>query len=340
MSLLWLDSFDHYATGDLSEKYTAGGGTLVPSVHGNGVSLPGCRIGLPVASPTMIAGASVTIHILSATFHVLFDQPLALFPFQIIANGDGSISLSTSAFVQGTSVPNVVQEGQTYYIWVKATNLNSSSAGTCQIYVNGVLRLNLTGVNYTAGFPVSPFGWTAYQIGRSSPGIVVDDLIVMDGVDAGDGFNDILVDGNGVPRVLELVVKRMNAPGDLTEWNPSPAVPNWQNVDDQTPDGDATYNYALSTQNGARDLYGIEDLAPDETLLGAQLLISARRNGTGSALIAPLTKQAGTVRQGATVGLGVDYAYTVIVPYGTAPDGSTWTREIFNAIQAGQTRVS
>lgn len=342
MALLLLDSFDHYATADITQKWTVGGGSLVPATHGNGVGTPTMRMGLAPGDSTMIIGGSVRIGA-GGIFFMPVDELFAPFfkAAALLTGNDGTIRTSGDFNgVFGVSAPNLWKAGGTYYIWSVVTNLNSSSAGTHTVYVDGVEVISITGLDFMGGFTGSALGWSGMQIGRLNPDIVVDDLIVMDGVDDGTIFHDVVRDGNNNPAAIEIVVKRPNAVGDLTEWIPVPVQDNWENVDDPTPDGDVTYNYALGTAVGARDLYHIEDLAPDESLLGAQLLVNGRRSGLGAALIAPITKQAGTIRDGTTVGLASSYTYASRVPFGAAPDGSAWSRAIFNDIQVGQKRIS
>lgn len=70
---------------------------------------------------------------------------------------------------------------------------------------------------------------------------------------------------SNVPTTLTI---RPNAIGDTTEFVPSPAVPNWQNVDEETRDDSTTYNRSI-IYGGTTDLYNLTDhTSESETITG------------------------------------------------------------------------
>lgn len=80
-------------------------------------------------------------------------------------------------------------------------------------------------------------------------------------IGAAQWFDDIVVNDTTAstcsddtwPGVLRFVVQNVSGPGTYAQFTPSPAVANYQNVDDLPHDGDTTVNYALTT--GLKDSF-------------------------------------------------------------------------------------
>ena len=83
-----------------------------------------------------------------------------------------------------------------------------------------------------------------------------------------------------------------NDVGDSSAWTPT-AAPNWANVDEHTPDDDATVNSATSI--GQKDLYKLDDLPGGftYTLMGAQALWLVKKSDAGSAAVKGVWKSGG-----------------------------------------------
>jgi hypothetical protein len=82
-------------------------------------------------------------------------------------------------------------------------------------------------------------------------------------------------------------------PGPRTEFVPWPAgSANWADVSDTTPDGDTT-NVSTDVFN-AGDVYQIEQLQSQGTILSVQFAVVARRYGTANGKLLPIVRQ-GTV---------------------------------------------
>src|SRR5262245_8182580 len=69
MALLFLDSFDHYTTGQVDRKYLVGSGTIVAGRHGNGRTLTGCRLAPNPGSTRCVIGGAYKF---TDTFNVLY----------------------------------------------------------------------------------------------------------------------------------------------------------------------------------------------------------------------------------------------------------------------------
>lgn len=355
MALLFLDSFDHYLDTQMNTKWTtASYQSRQPGLHGYGMSGV-FRKGLAFSSTTILMEAYINRINIPMTIFSLYDNG---------ANGSGSVveqiwcdyqtdgSIRVSRYgsnavlnLIAVTAPDVIRVGIWYHFGWKV-HLDPVN-GSVEVRVNGAPLINLTGIKTTNDvgntFPVSTY-WSgvlgSFVLGDNANAVIFDDLVVQD--DVADGINDPrLPGGGGFTKFLgpvEIRVKRPNGAGSVTGWTPTPTVPNYQNVDDLTSDDDTTYNSATPAQNGASDLFTMEDLAVGEDVLAVQSLVLARKTQEGTAAIAKLTNDGVTTRAGATVYQPSTYSY-MHAPEPTAPDGSLWTAAKWNAIQYGYRRI-
>lgn len=351
MALKFLDSFDHYLgvpSGPGSEQATfkwteATNQSREPGVHGYGMR-GGFTKGMLFGSTTLIMEAYIQRLNAGALF-TLSDRTAPTPVTQIHCNviSDGTLSVARYGSNPATDLiaqtaPDVIRANTWYHVgW---TVFLDPSAGSVEIRINGAPVITVTGIRTTA----SSLPWSgavgSFGVGDNGNGVIFDDLVVMDNVD--DGINDPrLPGGGGFDKFLgpvEIVVKRPNGAGLLAEWTPTPAVPNDQNVDDLTPDGDTTVNAAAPGAVGRSDLFAMENMAADEDVVAVQSLVLARKTEEGVAAIAKLVNDGGTTTVGPTVYQPSTYSY-LHAPEPTLPDGTLWTKARWDAIQYGYRRI-
>lgn len=152
---------------------------------------------------------------------------LAFFPTGAIAikQGDGGSS------ILATTGPGVIAPG---YFGVEVEVSISSSAGTAQVWLNGVQVLSATGLNtqqssnaYANQVSVGDL----FNYGLAN--MLADDFRVWD--NTGSVCNAPLGTDS------RLIAKLPSGVGAVTQWTPNGAAANWQCVDDNPPDGDSTY---------------------------------------------------------------------------------------------------
>lgn len=354
MALRFLDSFDHYLAADAELKWTdtGGGVSRVAGVHGFGMS--------GIFQKGMLFPGNVVL--MEAFFQAPFSPLASLFELgdtgggtagaspnsQISChvNSNGAIEVSQWAGDDKLfqSAPDLVRAGTWYHVGWRV--FVDRTAGTVELRLNGETICSLTGVCTTNGLyedNPDPYYFSG-TIGRFTLGgsfrAVYDDLVVMD--DVPDGIDDPrLPGGGGFDKFLgpvEITVKRVAGPGAAAEWLPTPEVPNYQNVDDPTPDGDTTRNTALPDAVGASDLFTMEPLDLDEDVVAVQSLVLARKDGEGIAALAKLAHLDGVTTPGATVHQPETYSY-VHAPEPNAPDGSRWSVSRWHAVQYGYRRI-
>lgn len=332
MALKFIDSFDHYDDDGLDDKYTVGGGFIVGGRHGNGVSSPNATIAFPVIeSSTVIMGAAIKWFAFagSTAFRIGNGNDTGI--VSLYALNDGTLHVQrfdTGLPEIGVSIPDTVKTNQWYFVeWV--VDIQDGESGSVQVYVDDELVINETGVRTFPSIETfTDYGWNNVSLGANGTAVIADDFYVCDG--SGDApFNDRLGD-------IEIVVLRPNAVTVQADWTPSPTTDNYLNVDDTEPDDDSTYNYTDTP--GDIDLFEMDDLPDGYQVLGAQLLINARRTEEGFASLTPQLKQDGVIYDGATRPLASTYYYRNRDVYEKAPDDTDWTLEKINAIQAGYKR--
>ena len=347
MALRFIDSFDHYtggSSGSIVMKWTSEffSGINPAGLHGKALNGSATK-GMLFPGNTIIMEAFIK-RLGSGQLFALSDTN----PASQISCGYSSIGQIFVNQWAGAqlflSEPDRIRPNTWYHFAWKV--FVHPSAGTVEVRLNGETICNLTGVRTTTGLgpaAVSPY-WSgtlgAFTLGDNSSSTLFDDLVVMD--DVADGIDDPrLPGGGGFSKFLgpvEIVVKRPNGAGDLTEWVPSPTVANHLNVDDLTPDLDATFNSADRDADGTSDLLAMENMALDEDVVAVQSLVLARKTEEGIAAIAKLVKDAGATLVGPTVYQPNTYSY-MIAPEPSRPSGGLWTIAAWDAIQYGYRRI-
>ena len=370
MALLLMESFDHYATADLTEKWTsiyASGGTVAPAVTAsigrrstagvrwsNTVNERAKALGAVVAASgtTCVVGFAFT----SSTFASLaggvandltadsggYSNALCTIRLSgtthvwFRLNTDGTITalgppLSfTDWTVKGSSTA-ALTVGTTAYLEFLVTIHDTT--GVITVRKNGIPILSLTSQDTNNG---GTPGWNEVVIGRlvttgaGSAVWDVDDLYIADGSGSAP-WNGCLGD-------VRVDVRNATGAGALADWTPSTGS-NWQNIDDAAPDDDSTYNSAATAS--LTDTFVVDD-APvaGATIYGVQVSLSAKKMDSGTCSLASVVRQSGSNQVGADQNPGTSYAYLRTV-YQTNPHTSAqWTDSDFNADEFGYQRTA
>jgi hypothetical protein len=344
MALLFMDSFDHYAAADVLLKWTGGGISTLTSPGRLGGSAGritnaqsnGLTKGLSAASgTTLVVGFGFRSANFGGSVNFFGVGEATALHAGLQANNDGSFSavrLSASALgnpgtVLGTTAPGVISLNTWYHLQVKI--VVHDTAGVVEVRLNGAATpvLSVTGVDTrNAATGVATQVVLSYA-SNAGGGTDYDDLWVCDTTGAAP-WNTYLGD-------CRVDARFPNGAGSTTGWTPTPAVANYQNVDDPTPNGDTDYNSTLTI--GATDTFAVQDVAvPGAPLYGVQVSMSAKKSDAGACTLAPMV--AGV--QGAAVAPATTYTYAT-VPYALNPNGNVpWTEAAFNAAEFGYVRVS
>lgn len=365
MALLFIDSFDHYATADLLEKWTTSGvsvgnSTITVAAAGGRRGTAGLRLGM-VANPSANANGYALRTLAPADATAVVGFAFALSSANMIgATGPALCSLRdggtaqmtlrlnsnlTLSVVRGTHGGTVLGTtslalgvGTAAYLEWKV--LVHPSAGTVDVRVNGVslAPFPLTGQNTRA---TANSAWNGLALGLLdsvastwAPGVAsnfdFDDLYVLDGAGAAP-LNTCLGDVRVDARVP-------TAPGASTGWTPS-AGANWACVDESPPNDDTDSVTAATV--GLTDTYTVQDAAlAGAALFGVQVNLNMKKMDAGTCTIAPVVRHAGVDQVGAALAPGTGYAFGLAL-YPTNPGtGAAWVEADFNAAEFGCRKVS
>ena len=339
MALLFIDSFDHYVTADVGEKYAGGTGTpaILPTGgrrSGGALRLNNASVifaALSVSGPTAVVGFAFKVSRIDAAAGAgltITSGGSAQLTLTLATGGALEVRRGTNngTLLGASSV--LLSVGAFHYVELRATI--HPSAGTVTLRINSAVTLDLTGVN-TAATGVS--AWTGLTLGIMQSGGAdsdFDDLYVLDG-SGSPPLNDFLGD-------VRVDARYPTGAGATTGWTPS-AAPNWSCVDDPTPNDDTDYVSAASTS--LKDTYTVQD-APvaGGTLYGVQLLLSVKKTDAGTCTVVPVVRHSTLDYPGASINPGTTYAYGRQA-YGTNPGtGAAWTESDFNAAEFGITRTA
>lgn len=339
MALLWLDSFDHYATADLAAKYT--------SLSGSPVIVAGAGRRGTAALRLISTGVNLTLPAASGAVAIV---GVAYKPAVITASGAAGLSvmsgatkqltlnLSSAGFLQvyrgadtgtllGTASVALTPATFQFVEW-KATI--HPSAGTVVLRVNEAVVLTLAAVNTSATGGTAWDGFRLYYPAGGSTTHEFDDLHLLDGTGAAP-LNDFLGDCN-------VDARYPSGAGATTGWTPS-AGANYTCVDDPTPNGDT--DYTSTSTVGVTDTFVTQD-APvaGATLYGVQVCLTQKKDVAGTCAIAPVVRHSGTDYPGTATNPVTTYTVAV-TPYGTNPGtGAAWTESGFNAAEFGYKRTA
>jgi hypothetical protein len=357
-------SFDNYAIGDVTEKYTqyptpgSGDVSTITTVGRNstngfkmaanggttGSSRPLCKVLAP-SNNTIIVGVgfrNVTpfseLHSSTSTSSSGAGQSAVLLSVRDLSTEQCWVRVDTAGTItvfRGTTSLGTtsIALSQNVYAYIETLLTIHNTAGAVTIRINGTTVLGpLTSQNTRNG---STNTWNEFRLGYFGAGAGratewnIDDLYVCDGSGSAP-HNTFLGDCRVDPR-------RGTAPGATTGWTPSTGA-NWQNVDDTAPDDDTTYNSAAST--GLTDTFVTED-APvvGATIYGIQHNISMKKSDAGICTVAPVIRHSGVDNAGAALSPGTSYAYGLQIATEIAP-GVAITESNFNAAEFGYTRLA
>ena len=270
--LPFLDSFDHYLTVDGYQKWTsgvtilaAGGrrGTNGASVFANGIIKT-----FNAEYGTLYAGAAFM-----NPGNALFKFTNALSGLNVALNtvGDGRLQiLGTDPTNPNLFPPPLwpavtppILNGRWYYIEMMAAV--SMNGITVSVRINEQTVLTATCSFF--GTLTTHAAWATFNIQGAG----------------GGGFtnvDDVYVNQTGFYGDVNIGVIRPDGPSS-TMWIPSPTVANYLNVDDITPDGDATT--VASATVGDLDLYTMQDIPANAIVKAIQGIASVKKDTAGLA---------------------------------------------------------
>lgn len=364
MALLLMDSFDHYAIADITEKWTqlSASPTITPTInssagrHGSSAIRWSSAIngaGKTLRSVLNPAPSGATCVVGFAFTHTggfanlgsgIANDPNAINSsntgcpgiFYVLASGttqvyavlnsSGTISVYRASTTTGVLLGTTSAALSAGVVtYIEISVLIDNSAGTVSVRFNGAEVLALTSQD-TLNTSAT---WTEIGIGHLCAGNTgiswdYDDLYCLDG-------------SGGAPWNARLGDSRVDAglptaAGTTTGWTPS-AGANYQCVDETAPNDDTDYTSASTV--GLTDTYVVPDAPSTGVIQGVQVNIACKKMDAGSASVAPVVRIGSTDYVGTAQNPGTTYAYLRSV-YATSPATATgWTVAEFNGAEFG-----
>lgn len=329
MALLFVDSFDHYASADLLKKWSSGTATISTTL--------GRRSG----GALVLFSSYATLNLNAALSGIICgmavkwagdptDQELIRFLDNTTANvslylrNDGSIRIirkESTPVVLYTSLPGVAPISGWFYLEVKM--VFHESTGAFEVRVNGNTVISQT----NADTVVSGAGAyaTSLRLGTSTAmTIYVDDFYVCD--TSGTVNNDFLGD-------CRVDAYLPTSDGALSAWTPEPAGVHYTTVDEATPN---TTDYVSSATVGNKELFGVPDMINTPlSIFGVQLAAAAWKTDAGFREIKGLVRISGTDYPSSALAVTETPAYKRKVWDQNPATSAAWTDAAVNAAEWG-----
>lgn len=336
--LRFLDSFDHYASGDLEEKWTQnsfcalGSGNGRRSTNGMRQSSYNSWLGLDLDNQaTWIVGCAlrITAYPTGGAAGLLEWQDATNMQGRIRIGTDGTWSYQRGSTPVGSASTATIALNTYTYVEMRITF--HDTAGVVQVRLNGTLVLDLSGIDTQQTANASA---NRIRLGNHGTGGTftfgtedIDDVYVCDGT--GTVNNTFLGD-------CRVDVLRPTADGANSAWTPSTGTSHFALVDETTPNDDSDY---LSTSTaGVRDTQALGDLPSmtDMVVAGVQQCVSARKDDAGTRQMKGVLKSGGTTQAGSvTHTLTTSYRYYRQITETDPATSAPWTEAGVNALESG-----
>lgn len=346
MAILFADSYDHYQTAGLIQKYAsvASGNTIVPSV-GQCASQALQQVQTAATTGVMpklqVAPSGATVNVMVAVNAPVISGGIDFFNvynggtpvFRAFINNDGSVSATRNpdaAFppVVFTSPGGLIPHNILTFVGMQVVLSNNDTTGSVTLQVNGTSVYSLPNINTSFDGPV----WSNVALGgkaSSSRTVIFDSFILGDGTGSAPQ-NSLL----GQAQVEWIAA---TAPGNNTDWTVTGAAANWNVSDNNSPS--PSTKYVSSGAVNALDLYeyGNVPIISSASIYGVQISILAALVSAGTRDIQAVIRQSGTTTpSGINVGVPVtDFAYLITMLQNNPQTSAAWTLTEVNADQYG-----
>lgn len=333
MALRFIDSFDHYASADIGQKYSSSASSPTITTAGRRgtsslrfLSTPASVTRVLAAQDTWIVGFAFRVAGLgSGDVAFLTFQDAGTNQVDIRLRADGTLRATRNGTALATS-SNSLSAATTYYIETKVVINNST--GSVEVRVNGSSSgwINITGQDTQNTGNATVNGITLS--GASSGGVAdIDDLYICDG--SGSTNNDFLGDVR-----VDCYLPNGNGNSSQLTGSDGNNTDNYQLVDEASQNGDSDYVQSATVTD--KDTYAFADMAhTPANLYGTQLNVIAKKDDSGTRSICTVCRSDGTDYDGDTQALGTSYVDYRQIREVDPATSSSWTRTNLNNAEFG-----
>lgn len=375
MALLFLDSFDHYATADMASKWTQYVNTNVSATCKTSIAVVGARAtsGLKLETATTTTASTGSLNAVpvmplpSGATHIVGFRFRSVTPFATLGNdtinsesyGSNGVNnaclyairylgttqvwlrLETNgklAVYRGSTLLGTTSAALVQNVWqyIELKVLIHVSAGTVGIHIDGVSQLSLTSQNTRNHASVAL--WDEFRVGpiATSTSPAATNEWNIDDFYVADATGSDWNDFKGDIRVDAVFP---TAEGNTSGYTCSTGSTHYTLVDEASANGDTDYNSAATV--ALKDTLNFPNVpVAGATIYGLQICTQARKTDAGSAGSKSVTRIASTDYEGAEY--AVSSGYSILrEPQAVKPSDSTaWTDTAFNAAEFGYEKSS
>lgn len=335
MALRLVDSFDHYATAQLSRKWTTADASTISA--GNGRRGTACLRLASLNTNNIAKGFDA-----QATWIIGFSLRVASFssgtnPIIEVVDGtsaqvelristDGSLRVTRNGTLLSATSSGAISAGATNYIEFKVTINNS---GSYELRVNAATVTSGSGVDTQATANASA---SLIRIGSSSPGGTlsnadIDDLYICDG--SGSTNNDFLGDVR-----VDCYLPNGNGNSSQLVGSDSNSTDNYLLVDETAVNDDT--DYVQSSTVSEKDTYAFANIThTPASIFGLQINIQATKTDAGARSIQSVIRSGGSDTDGTAKALGSSYVNYMQIAETDPNTAAAWTQSGFDAAEFG-----
>jgi hypothetical protein len=226
--------------------------------------------------------------------------------------------------VYGTGLTTIVA-GTWYFVeWKLYVH---STAGIVHVKLNNVDEILLTNQDTMYGFSSGNLYVNEFSLIGRTGGNVFDHLYVVNST--GSPNNTFL--GS-----VQIQSVKPTANGYYSETTPIGAGDNYSAVNDTTPDGDTSYNKALSSD---KDTFVLADTTLNGTIISVTRNVLSRKDEAGSAVQRTITRINGTNHYGVVRPVYETYQYNMEIAETNPSTSVTWSKSSVDGAEFGYERV-
>ena len=330
MAVIFMDSFQHYVTADISKKWGATGAIIVAASGrrgGNSLVIAGANTVPKTLTATyagLIAGFAMKPGaaggLIAFTDGATYQVSLHVAADGVLSVKRGSTYNGNGGTLLGSSAPGALAIAAWSYVEVSV--VFSDTAGAVLVRVNGTTVINLTSVD------------TVNTANAYATGVA---LLPTDG--GGGYYNDFcLIDPGTAPNTTFLGDVRIDAyypttDGASSQWTPTPSGAHYAVVDETAPNGTDEIEADVT---GYIDLFGFQDLAvAPGAFYAVQVCAAAMKTDAGSRQIKSVVRSGVTNYPGTAKDVSETQKY-ILNQWNTDPGtAAAWTEAGFNAAEFG-----
>lgn len=335
MALLFADSFDHYTTTEITDKWTTitNQPTIDTGTYRNGGRSLAASGNNRFVHKTVASSAGPYIWGAAYWFSATAAADQAFLAFREGTTTHIDLRITTTSLLRVTRAGTTLGTGTTalanatwYYVEIKLT-INDTT-GAITVRLNGTNEIVLTNQDTRNGGTGIIDNYLMGIVGNDNGAAPrIDDHVFLDTTGSAPN-NDFLGDV-----VVECLFPNGNGNSSQFDGSDGNQIDNYLLVDDVTPDDDTTY--VQSPDIGDKDTYAYTNLVTTSgTVFGVQPVPRFRKTDAGSVTANSVARLSGTETDSAAKMVLDNYVYSPDVRE-TKPGGGVWTITDVNNAEFG-----